>query len=140
MLQLAPAYLVDYTDKWREKDQEGRDMVALFLAQKPHSPEGYRGHSEIRFFLYQQALKASQSFGKSLLIMRRNDEARHQVRVHQRSADDVVRALQRPRSRYGIGHGFHYPEIFAAVRALGETPEHEVDHAFTDIAYASYYA
>ena len=141
VLQFAPAYLADSKDKDKCGDdtRQSCDMVGLFLAQKPHSPEGYRGHSEIRFFLYQQALASAQKFGQRLLDMRRHTVARREVMDHLRSDADVLLALQRPRQGEWSPHALMYPEIFFAAPAFGERPEDEVEVALNEFVYARWH-
>ena len=73
-LQFLPAYLADLSapfDKYgrthscwdKQPDpqrQEGRDVLAMVLAQKPHSPEANHAHSEASKFLLRRALATSQ--------------------------------------------------------------------------------
>ena len=42
-----------YPNKHR---QEGRDLLAMVLAQKPHSPEAYHAHSEAKLLLLRRAV------------------------------------------------------------------------------------
>ena len=98
--------------------QEGRDVLAMVLAQKPHSPEAYRAHSEASKFLLRRALATSQYIGRTFLESRRLAEARDQVNV-----GDVAFAigLQRPRRHLSPERRICYPEVFWAVPAFGET-------------------
>ena len=135
-LQFLPAYLTDsstepgaewysmYRDLrgWRpnRRRQEGRDLLAVILAQKPHSPEAYHAHSEASKFLLRRALAASQHLGRHLLHLRRRTELEFGVRV---SAHEFAIHMQRPRRPKPPMFRFNYPDVFWVVPALNETEE-----------------
>ena len=135
-LQFLPAYLTDssaepgtewysmYRDLrgWRpnRRRQEGRDLLALVLAQKPHSPEAYHAHSEAKLLLLRRALSCSQHLGRQLLRLRRRTEIEGRVHV---SAHDFTADMQRPRRPKPPMFRFNYPDVFWVVPALGETEE-----------------
>ena len=109
-LQFLPAYLTDsstepgaewysmYRDLrgWRpnQRRQEGRDLLAVVLAQKPHSPEAYHAHSEAKLLLLRRALSTSQHLGRHLLHLRRRTELEFGVRV---SAHEFATDMHLPR-------------------------------------------
>ena len=143
-LQFLPAYLANPNTKFDEygqtcrwgdcrdwqpdrQRQEGRDVLALVLAQKPHSPEACRAHNEATKFLLRRALSTSQYIGRTLLECRRMAEARDQVNISD-AAFDV--GLQRPRRHVSPERRISYPEVFWAAPALGETEDQALDRAW----------
>ena len=89
-LQFVPAFLsggstkFDDAQTWYKRDcsdwqpdtqrQEGRDLLATVLAQKPGTPEAYRAHSEVKLLLLRRALAAAQHIGRQLLERTREYE------------------------------------------------------------------
>ena len=122
-LQFLPAYLTSPTKTpWPpgQRRREARDLLAVVLTQKPHSPEAHHAHSEAKLLLLRRALWFAQVIGRSLLDSRRlsvtNDLDRD-------SAANFALNMQRPRN-LGLSHGaLDYPAVFWANWALGETEE-----------------
>ena len=147
-LQFLPAYLtrpltkyeyVSSCSYWDGRDwkpdqyrQEGRDLLALILANKPITPEAYHAHSEAKLLLLRRALSFSQQVGRKMLNLARASAAHDHVNLSDATFD---LAMQRPRRHTSPERRGSYPEIFWAVPALGETDE---DAQFeTDCARAS---
>ena len=92
--------------------EQARDLVALVLAQKPHTPEASIRHSDAKILLLRMALSNAWVEGQRLAYQARNAYmGRHGSRLN------PVRVFARPRQRYGN----HDQRIFLPIRALGET-------------------
>ena len=132
VLQFLPAYLVDPSaelNEWRPDPyrREGRDLLALVLTQKPHSPEAYHAHSEATKLLLRRALVSSQHIGQLLLLLGRETVAFRHVNV----SDDVFeRMLRRPRRRVTPLGCTDWPGIFWPAPALDETEEEAMENAW----------
>ena len=100
--------------------REGRDLLAMILARKPHSPEAYRAHSEVKLLLLRRALLSAQQVGTRMLGLRRNDVLQNLDRT---SAADFALNMQRPQRPMPPRCRTHYPEVFWTAPALGETEE-----------------
>ena len=100
--------------------REGRDLLAMVLAQKPHSPEAYRAHSEAKLLLLRRGLSSAQQVGLGMLYQRRHAAATNLDRA---SAADFALNMQRPQRPMPPRCRIHYPEVFWAAPALGETEE-----------------
>ena len=132
-LQFLPAYLANPSAKLHERHpdlylREGRDLLALVLARKPHSPEAYHAHSEATKLLLRRALYSSQDFGALMQALGRESVALRYVYV----SDDVFeRTLsKRPRRRVGLFSRADWPAIFWPAPALGETEEEATENAW----------
>ena len=106
-----------YPNKHR---QEGRDLLAMVLAQTPHSPVAYHAHSEAKLLLLRRALSSAQQVGIEMLHWRRHEVVSNLDRA---SAADSALNMQRPQRPMPPRRRTHYPEVFWAAPALGETEE-----------------
>ena len=106
-----------YPNKHR---QEGRDLLAMVLARTPHSPEAYHAHSEAKLLLLRRALSSAKQVGVAMLCRRRSEVA---TNLDRHSAADFAINMQRPQRPMPPRCRTHYPEVFWAAPALGETEE-----------------
>ena len=128
-LQFLPAYLVDPSAKLDERHLTPyRDLLALVLTQKPHSPDAYRAHSEATKLLLRRALSSSQDFGAAMQALGRESVALRYVYV----SDDVFERMlsKRPRRRARLLSRNDWPAIFWPAPALGETEEEATENAW----------
>ena len=95
-------------------EDEARDLLALVLAQTPHTDTALRSHSDAKILLLRMALTHAQIAGQDLAFqVRETYMARHHHRL------DWGRVFAHPRSREY--HRNRDERVFLPIKALGET-------------------